>query len=44
METSERQKLLNQILWDYNIPEEDIEAVLKDETSMTKFCHTDGTL
>lgn len=31
METVERQKLLKQILWDYNIPEEDIEAVLKDE-------------
>ena len=31
METEERKKLLKQILWDYNIPEEDIEAVLKDE-------------
>jgi len=31
METLERKKLLNQIIWDYNIPEEDIEAVLRGE-------------
>lgn len=31
MESEERKKLLKQILWDYNIPEEDIEAVLKGE-------------
>ena len=31
METTERNKLLNQILWDYNISTEDIEAVLKGE-------------
>ena len=31
METTEKKKLLNQILWDYNIPTEDIEAVLKGE-------------
>ncbi len=31
METIERNKLLNQILWDYNVPAEDVEAVLKNE-------------
>jgi hypothetical protein len=31
MNTSETQKLLKQILWDYNIPLEEIEAVLKGE-------------
>jgi hypothetical protein len=29
MEATEKNKLLNQILWDYNISPEDIEAVLK---------------
>jgi len=28
MEPAERNRLLNQILWDYNIPTEEIEAVL----------------
>ena len=31
MESNERNKLLNQILWDYNIPTEDIEAVLRGD-------------
>jgi len=31
METIEKNKLLNQILWDYTVPFEDIEAVLKGE-------------
>jgi hypothetical protein len=36
METLERQKLLKQILWDYNIPEEEIEAVFKDENKTAR--------
>ncbi len=31
MDSAEREKLLKQILWDYNIPYEDIEAVLSGE-------------
>lgn len=31
MKASERNKLLNQILWDYNIPARDIDAVLRGE-------------
>jgi len=31
MNASERYKLLNQILWDYNVPIKDIEAVLLGE-------------
>ena len=31
METAERNKLLKQILWDYNIPTKDVDAVLKGE-------------
>ena len=31
MEIAEKHKILNQILWDYNISTEDIEAVLKGE-------------
>ncbi|MEI6575562.1 MAG: hypothetical protein WCO63_05220 [Bacteroidota bacterium] len=31
METLERNKLLRQILWDYNIDPEDVDAVLKGE-------------
>ena len=31
MEITEKNKILNQILWDYNIPTEDVEAVLKGE-------------
>ena len=31
MDKAEREKLLRQILWDYNIPYEDIEAVLNGE-------------
>ena len=31
MESTEKNRLLNQILWDYNISTEDIEAVLKGE-------------
>ncbi len=34
MDTAERNKLLNQILWDYNIPTEDVEAVLKGEKKL----------
>jgi hypothetical protein len=34
MESVERNKLLNQILWDYNIHTEDIEAVLKGQKIM----------
>lgn len=34
METTEKKQLLNQILWDYNIPTEDIEAVLKGEKKL----------
>ena len=34
METIEKNKLLNQILWDYNISTEDIEAVLKGEKKL----------
>lgn len=34
METKEKNKLLNQILWDYNIPIEDIEAVLKGKKKL----------
>lgn len=34
METKEKKQLLNQILWDYNIPTEDIEAVLKGEKKL----------
>lgn len=34
METSEKNKILNQILWDYNISTEDIEAVLKGEKKL----------
>ena len=33
METIEKNKLLNQMLWDYHIATEDIEAVLKGERS-----------
>ena len=36
MEPCERQKLLRQILWDYNIPEEDIESALKDENKTAR--------
>lgn len=36
METAERRKLLKQILWDYNIPEEEIEGVFKDEYKTVK--------
>lgn len=35
METSERNKLLSQILWDYNIPVSEIEAVLHGEKEFT---------
>ena len=31
METTEKHRILNQILWDYNISTEDIEALLKGE-------------
>ena len=31
METAERMKILNQILWDYNISAEEIDAVLRGE-------------
>jgi hypothetical protein len=31
METAERNTILNQILWDYNISAEDIDAVLRGE-------------
>ncbi len=31
METAERNTILNQILWDYNIATEDIDAVLRGE-------------
>ena len=31
MEISEKNKLLKQILWDYDIPAEDIESVLRGE-------------
>ena len=31
MEKKEKDKLLNQILWDYDIPGEDVEAVLKGD-------------
>lgn len=34
METIEKNRLLNQILWDYNIPAEDIEAVLKGKKKL----------
>lgn len=34
METIEKNKLLNQILWDYNVPVEDIEAVLKGKKKL----------
>ena len=34
MNTTERNKLLSQILWDYNISTEDIEAVLKGEKKL----------
>ena len=34
MEEIEKNKLLNQILWDYNISVEDIEAVLKSEKKL----------
>ena len=36
METAERRKLLKQILWDYNLPEEEIEGVFKDENKTVK--------
>ena len=36
MEIVDRQKLLKQILWDYNIPAEDIEAVLKNENNTAR--------
>ncbi|MGV8090529.1 MAG: hypothetical protein AB2L24_01510 [Mangrovibacterium sp.] len=34
MEPTEKNKLLKQILWDYNIPVEEIEAVLKGEKKL----------
>ena len=34
METTEKNKLLNQILWDYDISNEDIEAVLNGEKKL----------
>ena len=34
METKEKNQLLNQILWDYNIPIEDIDAVLKGKKKL----------
>lgn len=34
METTERKRLLNQILWDYNISANDIESVLKGEKKL----------
>lgn len=34
METTERNRLLNQIIWDYNISTEDLEAVLKGEKKL----------
>jgi hypothetical protein len=34
METAKRNTILKQILWDYNIPAEDIEAVLNGEMKM----------
>jgi hypothetical protein len=34
MNEQERNKLLTQILWDYNIPLDNIEAVLKGERNM----------
>jgi len=34
METTEKNKLLNQILWDYKISTEDIEAVLKGKKKL----------
>jgi hypothetical protein len=37
MDRAEREKLLKQILWDYNIPYEDIEAVLNGEKECRAF-------
>ena len=34
MKPEEKDKLLKQILWDYNISAEDIEALLKGEKKM----------
>jgi hypothetical protein len=34
METTERNKLLNQLIWDYNISTEDIESVLSVKMKM----------
>ena len=34
IETTEKNKLLNQILWDYDISNEDIEAVLNGEKKL----------
>ena len=34
METTDKNKLLNQIIWDYNISTEDIEAVLKGKKKL----------
>ncbi|PKP45001.1 MAG: hypothetical protein CVT94_19230 [Bacteroidetes bacterium HGW-Bacteroidetes-11] len=34
METAKRNTILKQILWDYNIPAEDIDAVLNGEMKM----------
>lgn len=34
MDNAERNRILNQILWDYSISTEDIEAVLKGETKL----------
>jgi|SRR5665647_607812 len=34
MDTAEKNRILNQILWDYNISTEDIEAVLKGERKL----------
>ena len=35
MDTAEKNKLFKQIFWDYDIPSEDIEAVLKGEKYLT---------
>ncbi len=34
METTEKNKLLKQILWDYNVPVEEIESVLKGKRKL----------
>ena len=34
MDTAEKHRILNQILWDYNLSTEDIDAVLKGEIKL----------